>query len=104
MTLIFCIWVSTNSWQQQFDSVILSSSKVTHKDAFVTLKNELTLSEGLVEVKGLSLEFNPNAAGLFEGSFFCGVQFWDPSPFIFQELIQCQFNFMQLLSNLFKVG
>ena len=41
------------------------------------------------------LKINPNMAGLFEGSFFWGgVNF---TPFIFQEeLIQYQYNFMQL--------
>ena len=42
--------------------------------------------------------FNPNKTGLFEGSFF-----W--THFIFQEeLIQYQYNFIQLLNKLFKVG
>ena len=49
---------------------------------------------------------NSNKAGLFEGSFFWGGgegQF-EPPPFIFQEeLVSYQYNFIQLLTNLFKV-
>ena len=48
--------------------------------------------------------FNPNNAGFFNGSFFCrgGGQF-EPR-FIFQEeLIKYQYDFIQLLNNLFKV-
>ena len=51
---------------------------------------------------------NPNKAGLSEGIFF-----WEgfnlppntpPPPLRFQEeLTQCQYNFIQLLNNLFKV-
>ena len=43
----------------------------------------------------LLLYFNPNNTGLFEVSFL---------PFIFQELILYQYDFIQLLNNLFKVG
>ena len=49
---------------------------------------------------------NPNKAGFFEGSFSWGKggQFDPPSLFIFQEeLILFQYNFIQLLNNLFKV-
>ena len=46
---------------------------------------------------------NPNKARVFEDSLFWGVSIWPPS-FIFQEeLIQCQYNFIQLLNNQFKV-
>ena len=45
---------------------------------------------------------NPNKAGLFEGSFFWGKVNLTPfkSP---EEQIQCQYNFIELLRNLFKV-
>ena len=45
----------------------------------------------------------PNKAGLFDGSFFWGGAQFD-HPFIFQEkLIEYQYNFTQLLKNLFKL-
>ena len=43
--------------------------------------------------------FNPNKAGLFEGSFFWGGQF-DPSFIFKDELKQYQYNFTHLLDNL----
>ena len=47
---------------------------------------------------------NPNKAGLFKASFFYGgLNLTPPPPFIFQEeLIQYQYNLIQLLNNLFN--
>ena len=54
---------------------------------------------------------NPYKARFFEGSFFWRVSISlsppppPPHPLIFQEeLIQCQYNFIPLLNNLFKIG
>ena len=47
----------------------------------------------------------PNKAGLFEGSFFWGVSLIPPPSFIFhEELMQYEYNLIQLLNKLFKVG
>ena len=48
--------------------------------------------------------FNPNKAGLLKVVFFWGVSFWPPVFIFHEELLQYQYYFMQLLSNLFKVG
>ena len=51
--------------------------------------------------------FNPNKGRLFEGRFFWVAGQFEPSFifFIFQEKVfQYQYNFMQLLNNLFRKG
>ena len=55
----------------------------------------------------IEIHFNPNKAGLFEFFFSWMGQFNNNTsqPFIFQEeLIQYQYNFIQLLNTLFQVG
>ena len=57
------------------------------------------------------VQFNPDTAGLFEGSFFWGwgggggaIRLPPPPPFIFEEVLTYyHYNLIQLLNNLFKV-
>ena len=47
--------------------------------------------------------FNPNKAGLFEGSFSWGKGQFDPPPSHFEKNLSNIDNFIQLLNNLFKI-